>query len=292
MTIFLSFLRAVMESSTSILFAAFGVLIMQLAGVLNIGAEGMMLVGAFFGVLGSSITGNVWMGLLIAIIASGVTGILFGYCTITKKANQVVVGIAFNILATGVTTTMYRHLFGMDASSTKVASFGRLGPFSILVYVGVLFVVLLTIFLYKTKYGLKIRGVGENPTAVDTFGLNVDAIRFRSVVAGAMLIGVGGAYLSLGQLSFFSEEMTTGRGYIALAAVIFGRYTPIGTWGAVLVFGVGEAMVYRLQAMGTSVPTQLILMIPYLLTVIMVAFFGQKGEGPASLGTPFRKESH
>lgn len=291
MAMVLSFIRTVMESSTSILFAAFGVLIMQLAGVLNIGAEGMMLVGAFFGVLGSSLSGSALVGTLMAILAAGVTGVLFGYCTVVKKANQVVVGIAFNLLASGLTTTMYRHIFGMKSSSTKVASYVNVGPVSMPVYLGIACVFIITVFLYKTKYGLKIRGVGEYPQAIDTFGLSVDKIRFISVIVGSMLIGAGGAYLSLGQLSFFTEDMVTGRGYIALAAVIFGRYTPLGTWLAVLVFGTGEAMVYRFQAAGSGVPTQLILMIPYLLTVIVVAIFGQKGEGPASLGVPFLKNA-
>jgi len=287
----MSFIRAVLESSTSILFASFGVLIMQLAGVLNIGAEGMMLVGAFFGVLGSSLTGNAFIGTLFAIAAAGITGVLFGYCTVIKKANQVVVGIAFNILASGLTTTLYRHIFGMKSDSTKVVGYTDLGPFSLPVYLGIALIFVLSVLLYKTKYGLKIRGVGEYPMALDSFGLSVDRIRFLSIIFGSMLIGVGGAYLSLGQLSFFTEDMVTGRGYIALAAVIFGRYSPVGTFLAVLVFGTGEALVYRLQAIGSGVPTQMILMIPYLLTVIVVAFFGQKGEGPAALGVPFFKNA-
>lgn len=286
-----SFLEVVLNSSTSILFGALGILIMQLSGVMNIGAEGMMLIGAFSGVVGSSITGNVWMGAIFALVITGITGIVYGFCTITMKANQVVVGIALNIFGEGITTTLYRMIFGMDPDSTKVASFPSVGPFNVPVYVGILLVILLTVFLYKTKAGLKIRGVGEYPQAIDSVGMNVNRIRYVSVVAGSMIIGLGGAYLSLGDLSFFTEDMVSGRGYIALAAVIFGRYTAVGTWLAVLVFGAGEAMVYRFQAVSIGVPTQLILMIPYLLTVIVVAVFGHKGSGPAALGIPWIKES-
>ncbi len=284
------FLEVVINSSTSILFGALGILIMQLAGVMNIGAEGMMLIGAFSGVVGSSITGNVWMGALFALVITGVTGLVYGFCTITMKANQVVVGIALNIFGEGITTTLYRMIFGMDSDSTKVDSFHTVGPFNIPVYIGILMVILLTVFLYKTKCGLQIRGAGEYPKAIDSVGMNVNRIRYLSVVAGSMIIGLGGAYLSLGDLSFFTENMVSGRGYIALAAVIFGRYTAVGTWLAVLVFGAGEAMVYRFQAASIGVPTQMILMIPYLLTVIAVAAFGHKGNGPAALGIPWSKE--
>lgn len=285
----MSFFSTVVNSSTSILFASLGILLMHLSGVINIGAEGMMLIGAFSGVVGSSLTGNVWMGGIFAMIITGITGLVYGYCTIRMKANQVVVGVAFNILAEGVTTTLYRMLFGMKENTSKVASFSKLGPFNIPVYLGILLVILMMIFMYKTKLGLQIRGAGEYPSAIDSVGLSVNRTRYVSVIVGSMFIGFGGAYLSLGQLSFFTEDMVTGRGFIALAAVIFGRYTAVGTWLAVLVFGVGEALVYRLSAMNIGMPSQLILMIPYLLTVIVVAVFGQKAGGPAALGIPFIK---
>lgn len=285
----ISFGTVLLNSSTSILFASLGVLLMHLSGVMNIGAEGMMLIGAFSGVAGSAMTGNVWLGALFAMVMTGISGLVYAYCTVTMKANQVVVGIALNIFADGITTTLYRMIFGMDSSSTKVDSFTKLGPLNVPVYIGILMVVLMTVFLYKTKYGLQVRGAGEYPLAIDSAGMSVNKIRYVSVIAGSMIIGLGGAYLSLGELSFFTEDMVTGRGYIALAAVIFGRYTPVGTWLAVLVFGAGEVMVYRLQAASVGIPTQLILMIPYLLTVIVVAVFGQKGSGPAALGIPFSK---
>jgi simple sugar transport system permease protein len=287
----LSFLITTINSSTSILLGALGILFMQLAGVLNIGAESMMLIGAFVGVLGSSMFGNVWGSVLMTVVCVGITGLVFGFCTIMMKANQVVVGVAFNILAEGLTTTLYRGVFGMQQGTLKVASFGRIGPFSLPVYFGFFLVIALTIFFYKTKFGLEIRGAGEYPLAIDSMGLSVNKIRYISVVIGSIIIGLGGAYLSLGQLSFFTEDMVSGRGFIALAAVIFGRYLPIGTWLAVLVFGIGETLVYRLQAINCGISLQLILMIPYVLTVVIVSFFGQKASGPQMLGIPFDKDA-
>ncbi|MFT4004667.1 MAG: ABC transporter permease [Lacrimispora sp.] len=284
------FLKVVVNTSTPILFASLGILLMHLAGVLNIGAEGMMLMGAFSGAAGTYLFGNVWYGALFGMAVTGLLGLLFAFFTITMKANQTVVGVAFNILATGLTTTLYRMLFGISGSTPQLTGFRTVAAgLSLPVYIGLGMVLLLTVFLYKTKPGLKIRAAGENPRAVDSVGLSVTGIRYAGTVAGAMIIGFGGVYLSMGILSFFSEEMVTGRGYIALAAVIFGRYTAIGSLLAVLVFGVGEAFVYRLQAVGSGIPTQFILMIPYVLTVIIVAGFGKKSNEPEALGQPYEK---
>lgn len=290
MSSLISFIGAVLNSSTSILLAALGILIMQSSGVMNIGAEGMMLIGAFSGVLGSSVTGSAWGGVLFAVTITGMVGAFYGVCTIRQKANQVVVGIALNIFAQGITTTLYRIIFGMGSNATKVSSFEKVGAFSLPVYLALLMVIVITIIFCKTKCGLMIRGAGEYPQAIDSMGLSVNGIRYISVIAGSMVIGFGGSFLSLGELSFFTENMINGKGYIALAAVIFGRYTAVGTWLAVLVFGAGEAWVYRLQAANIGVPTQIILMIPYLLTVVVVAVFGKKGSGPMALGIPFSKE--
>ncbi len=287
----INFLCVVLDLSTPILFAALGVLLIQLSGVVNIGAEGMMLMGAFFAVLGSSLGGDVWFGTLFVIIILGIVGALFAFFTVTMKANQVVVGVAFNIFAGGFTTTLNRVIFGMSQSTTKVDTYEKLFIFSAPVYISVLLVFIFSILFYKTKIGLEIRGTGEYPKAIDSVGISVTKIRYLSIIVGSMLIGIGGAYLSVGQLSFFTENMVTGRGFIALAAVILGRYTPIGTWLAVLVFGAGEALVYTVQATGSSIPSHLILMLPYIITMIAVTMFGQKSAGPASIGIPFTKDS-
>ncbi|MBE7722505.1 MAG: ABC transporter permease [Lacrimispora celerecrescens] len=284
------FLKVVINTSTPILFATLGILLMHLSGVLNIGAEGMMLMGAFAGMAGTYLFGNVWYGALFGMAITGLMGLVFAFFTITMKANQTVVGVAFNILSIGLTTTLYRMLFGIGGSTPQLTGFRPAAAgLTLPVYMGIGTVLLLTFFLYKTKPGLKIRAAGENPRAVDSMGLSVPGIRYAGTVAGSMLIGFGGVYLSMGILSFFSEEMVTGRGYIALAAVIFGRYTAVGSLLAVLVFGVGEAFVYRLQAIGSGIPTQFILMIPYVLTVIIVAGFGKKSNEPEALGQPYEK---
>ncbi|MCB7317881.1 ABC transporter permease [Lacrimispora sp. 210928-DFI.3.58] len=285
----ISFIGTVINISIPILFAALGVLVMQLSGVLNIGAEGMMLIGAFAGMAGTWIFGNVWLGALFVAAVSALTGLLFAFFTVTMKANQTVVGVAFNILSTGLTTTLFRILFGMNSGETLTGFQPIGGAFSLPVYIGFGAVVLITLFMYKTRPGLMIRAAGEHPKAVDSVGLSVTGIRYAATMAGAVIIGFGGMYLSMGILSFFSEEMVTGRGYIALAAVIFGRYTAAGTLLAVLVFGAGEAAVYRLQALGSAVPSQLILMIPYVLTILIVAGTGRRSGGPAALGEPYRK---
>lgn len=285
----ISFIGTVINISIPILFAALGVLVMQLSGVLNIGAEGMMLIGAFAGMAGTWIFGNVWLGALFVAAVSALTGLLFAFFTVTMKANQTVVGVAFNILSTGLTTTLFRILFGMNSGETLTGFQPIGGAFSLPVYMGFGAVVLITLFMYKTRPGLMIRAAGEHPKAVDSVGLSVTGIRYAATMAGAVIIGFGGMYLSMGILSFFSEEMVTGRGYIALAAVIFGRYTAAGTLLAVLVFGAGEAAVYRLQALGSAIPSQLILMIPYVLTILIVAGTGRRSGGPAALGEPYRK---
>lgn len=285
----ISFIGTVINISIPILFAALGVLVMQLSGVLNIGAEGMMLIGAFAGMAGTWIFGNVWLGALFVAAVSAFTGLLFAFFTVTMKANQTVVGVAFNILSTGLTTTLFRILFGMNSGETLTGFQPIGGAFSLPVYMGFGAVVLITLFMYKTRPGLMIRAAGEHPKAADSVGLSVTGIRYAATMAGAVIIGFGGMYLSMGILSFFSEEMVTGRGYIALAAVIFGRYTAAGTLLAVLVFGAGEAAVYRLQALGSAIPSQLILMIPYVLTILIVAGTGRRSGGPAALGEPYRK---
>lgn len=285
----LDFLVSVLNSSTSILYATLGLLVMQSSGVLNIGAEGMMLIGAFSAVAGSAMFGSAVFGALFAMVMTAVTGALFAFCTVVKKANQTVTGIALNLLATGLTTTLYRTMFGTGSGSTKVDSFQNVGPFTIPVYIGLVLVLVLHVFFTRTRLGFCVRGTGEYPAAINSMGINVDRVRFWSTVAGALIIGMGGAFLSIGQLSFFTEDMVSGRGYIALAAVIFGRYTAPGSLAAVLIFGAGEAMVYRFQAAGAGIPTQIILMIPYVLTILMITLLGKKGSGPAAIGIPYRK---
>lgn len=290
MTAIFDFLITVLRTSTPILYVALGVLVMQLSGVMNVGADGMMLVGSFSGVVGTYIFGNVWLGGLFAMVITGLFGLLFGLFTITLRANQVVVGVAFNILAVGLTTTLYRLIYGVNSSPGKITGYkGIVAGLSLPVFIGIALAFVLTWFMNRTKPGLKIRAVGENPLAVATVGLSVNKIRYFSTVMGSMIIGFGGAFLSTGLLSFFTEEMTASRGYIALAAVAFGRFKPLGVLLAVWVFGAGEALQYKLQATSSPIPTQFIQMIPYLITILALVFFVKKSGGPAALGEAYDK---
>ncbi len=283
-------LLSVIRTATPILFVALGLLVMQSSGIINMGAEGMMLLGAFVGVIGTYWTGNVWLGVLCAMAASGVASLLFSYFALTFQVNQVVLGVAFNILFGGVTTTLSRSVFGLNSAPPKIDGFhdAFLG-LPLPVYIAFGLVLVIHLFFYRTKPGLKIRAAGEYPQAVEVVGLSVVKIRLSSSLLGGLLIGFGGAFLSLGQLDFFIENMSNGRGYIALAAVSFGKFTPIGTMLAVLLFGGGEALQYRLQAGNSVIPYQFALMIPYVMTIIALALFIRNASGPAALGKPYQK---
>ena len=195
-------------------------------------------------------------------------------------------GVAFNLVGAGLTTTLNRAFFdGMSAGDT----FGQIGTFPIPTYIAVLLVILCWVALYKMKIGVQMRSVGENPVVVESVGISVKRLRYMACVAGGMLVGLGGAVLSTGILSQFTENMTDGRGFIALAAVTFGKYTPFGTLGGVIVFGIGETLSYRLQAGGGAFPYEFALMLPYVLTVLALCAFSRNAKDPAALGVPYYK---
>ncbi|MGE5623436.1 MAG: ABC transporter permease [Methanocella sp.] len=299
------FLAVTLRSATPTLFAALGVLLMARSGLVNIGGEGLMLIGALAGVAGSLQFGSVWLGLLTAALAAGLGGLIFAYLTVTLRANQMVTGAALNIFGLGLTSSMGRILFGVNTAPPQIAHFKPLavpglaglpvlGPalFSQMppVYLALFLVFLLHVFLYRTPAGLSLRAAGEYPRAADTVGIDVVRVRYTATIAGSMLAGAGGAYLSLGLLSFFSENMVAGRGFMALAAVIFGKFTPLGTLLAALLFGAGEALEFRLLALGTGIPQEFLLMVPYVLTILALAGFVGRSVAPAALGRPYAKE--
>lgn len=300
-----SFLASDIRTAVPILIAALGIVFSQRAGIVNIGIEGLMLIGAFAGVLGSYITGSVFLGTLVAIISSMVFALIFAFFTITIKADQTVVGTAINIIAGGLTIVLNRVIFGSNMTNIQLDVFDIvpipvlnkipiLGPSlftqSIPVYIIFLLVPIANFILYKTNTGLKIRAVGENPKACDTVGLNVIKIRYATVLYSGLMAGVAGAFVSMGQLSFFTEGMVAGRGFMALAAVVFGNYSPYGVMFASLVFGAGEALQYRLQASGSGIPYQFLLMLPYLITIVAVCILTKKSNEPAASGVPYNKE--
>lgn len=289
--------------ATPLLLAGLGLLLMNRAGLRFIGCEGVMLIATLAAVIGSYYTGSVWMGLLYAMVAGAVMGSFYAFLTVSLRSNQTVISTAFNLLGTGLTATIYRMVFGTMTNTPsidtfEVAKIPVLGDIPylgeaffnhmILVYVAFLLVPVISWFVFHTPSGLNLRSVGENPRAADTLGIDVYRVRYLASIAGCILISMGGAFLSTGSLRFFAENMTAGRGYIAVAAVVFGKYTPIGVLLATLLFGAGNVVANLLQT-GANVSYFLPVMIPYILTIVALAGFTGKTIPPASLGKPYKK---
>jgi ABC-type uncharacterized transport system permease subunit len=304
-----NFIAADIRTAMPVMIAALGLVFSERAGVVNIGAEGILLLGSLAGVAGSWYSGSAWMGLLAAMLTGGLAALVFAWLTIRFYASQVVVGAAINILALGITTSLNRVIFGINSSPPKIESFTQIhlpefinriplvgrGLFTIfsqniLVYITFFLIPAAHFVMFKTELGLSIRGVGEYPRACDAAGINVYRIRYGTIIFSGFFCGAAGAYVSLGLLSFFMENMIAGRGFIALAAVVFGRYTPLGIMGASLLFGCGLALESRLQTLGAGIPSQFFLMIPYVLTIFGLVGFAGKHKGPAASGLPYLKE--
>jgi len=305
MAFFVALLSAALRMSIPILFSALGGMFSERSGVVNIGLEGIMIVGALFGVVGSYFSGNHWIGMLCAVLAGMVIALLFAFITITIKIDQIVSGIAINMLAVGLTSFLYRALFGITTVPIKVDAFSVykipilsdipiIGPIlftqTVLVYIALILVPITSFLLFNTMWGLKIRSVGEHPKAADTVGINVIRIRYIGVIISGALAGAGGAFLSLGQFNMFVDNMVSGRGFIAVAAIIFGKWKPKGILIASLIFGVADALQIRLQAAGVNLPYQLLLMFPYVITIIALTGLVGKSKAPKSLGKPYYKQ--
>lgn len=292
--------------ATPLILAATGGLFSERSGVINIALEGMMLAGAFTAAVVTVFTANPWIGLLAAVVAGVLVAGIHGIATINFRADQVVSGTAINILFLGVPALLSGALFAstgatpqlprdqvlpdlliFDAQSSPVlASIFNQKP---LVYFAVLVVALSVYVLKRTRFGLRLRAVGENPEAADTAGVSVHGMRYSGVLISGALAALGGAYLSIGQNSLFTRNMTAGRGFIALAALIFGKWDPIGAMLACILFGFAEAISIRMQ--GTvNIPNQFIQMIPYILTMVFLAGLIRRATPPKSLGIPYVKE--
>ena len=296
-------IAAALRMATSLIFTSLGGIFAERSGVINIGLEGMMLTGAFTGMLTSAYVGNPWIGLLGAILAGGLLGLIHAIASVTYKVDQVVSGTAINIFAGGFTVFMLRTIFDVAGTSPQVASISTitiplisripligpvLGRQNPMVYLALILVVLVHIFLFRTVWGLRLRSVGEHPKAADTVGINVFLTRYLAVITSGALAGLGGAYLSIAHLSRFGDQMTAGRGFIALAAMIFGKWTPFGALGASILFGFADAVQMRLAEVG--IPSQFVQMLPYVLTMVALAGFIGRATPPKSLGKPYEKE--
>lgn len=296
-------LASTIRNATPLGFAALGGLFSERSGVINIGLEGMMLISAFAGVAGAHSTGSTIVGLLVALIVGLLFGLVHAVASITFEADQIISGIAINLLALGGTGLLMVIIFGSGGTSPRIQSFSRIDipllsdiPIvsavfgqSALVYLLYALVPLSWWVLYRSRFGLRLRAVGEVPEAVDTAGINVFRLRYIGVGLSGMLAGLGGAFLSMSLLSAFTEGMTNGRGFLALAALIFGRWNPIGAFAAALLFGFAQAMVFR-GGIGFTVPQEFIEMFPYLLVIVALVGFGGRAVPPAASGQPYRKE--
>ena len=289
--------------ATPLVFAAIGGMFNERSGVVNIGLEGMMLVGAFFGILGADKLGTWWLGLITAIVAGGLFALLHAVLSIHLRADQIIGGTAINFLALGLTGYLYIDIYGAQGTPTDIPGIPAvhlgfldgisffdvvLGDLNLMIWVAIILVPLSWVVLFKTALGLRIRAVGEHPKAADTVGISVYGIRYGAVVLSGMLAATGGAYLSIGFLNSFNENMSAGRGFIALAAVIFGNWRPFGAAAACLLFGFSSALAQRLPEYSDSAAV-LFQALPYVLTLIAVAGVVGRSIPPAAVGRPYKK---
>jgi simple sugar transport system permease protein len=304
-TLLISILAAAITAGTPILFAALGELITERAGVLNLGVDGIMLVGAATGFMATVTYGNPWIGVAIALVAGALMSLIHAFLTVTLRANQVVSGLALGIFGTGLSGYLGKAYVGVRAEHifTKLAIPGLsdipfLGPImfkqDILVYLSYLLIPVVAFFLYKTKNGLFLRALGENPAAIDAVGISVFKLRYIYTMIGGALAGLAGAYLSLAYAPSWLENMTAGRGWIAVALVIFALWDP---WRALMgsyLFGGIDALGFHLQVIGVQTSIFLLNMLPYVFTIIvLVLVIARKGgrlAAPKALGIPYDRE--
>ena len=289
-----------------LVFGALGGVLGERAGVVNIAIEGQLLFGAFAAAVTASLTGSPWAGLVAAMVAGALIALILGLFAITYFVDQVIVGVVLNVLVVGLTNFLFRQVLTPNADTLNSPDRLRAVPIPILgdipligpilfrqtalVYVLYAVVALVAYALYRTRWGLRVRAVGEHPKAADTVGIKVNRTRYRTILLAGAIAGLGGAYFSLVSVAGFNREMTGGAGYIALAAVIFGKWDPIRATLAALLFGFASNLQGVLSAIGSPVPTQFMLMLPYLVTIFAVAGLVGRSRPPAADGVPYRKQ--
>ena len=315
-----SLFDSTLRLAVPLIFAALGGIYAERSGIVDIGLEGKMLTAAFSAAAVSVLTGSPWLGLSAAIVSSVMMAMMHGLAVITWGGDQMISGLAVNLFGSGMTVTIGHALFGMGGQSPTLTSVQRfnsielpgaqwmgesiplLGSFyqevlsghNILVYLAFLFVPVASFVLFKTRFGLRVRAMGEEPKAADTAGVSVSWVRYRALMITGLMCGFSGAYLSTAMNATFVREMTAGQGYIALTAVILGKWRPAGAMVGCLLFGVLSAMETRLQSVQIplvgELPTQLFAALPYVITVVLLAGFIGKSIGPKSVGRPYIKE--
>jgi general nucleoside transport system permease protein len=312
-------LAAALRLSTPLILCAMAGLLSERSGIVDIGLEGKMLAAAFAAASVAAVTGSAWLALACGIVTATLMALLHGYACITQRGNQVVSGVAINLLASGLTTVLGSYWFQQGGQTPMLTDLGRfhpiqlpgvtllndvaiLGPIyrdlvsghNLIVYLALLSVPATHWLVDRTRFGLRLRAVGEYPQAVDTAGVSVAWLRYRAVLLCGLLTGIAGTYVSIAQNAGFSRDMTAGQGFIALAAMIFGKWRPYPAFGACLLFGLLDAAAIRLQGVRIAgigeVPVQLIQALPYALTVLLLAGFIGKAVAPKASGIPYVKE--
>lgn len=299
-----SLIASTIRLATPILIPALGQLYTQRAGILNLSVESTMTVSAVAGFAAAFYSGSLWLGVLCGMAFGAAWSAIMAWLSVSLKANQVIAGIGLNILGAGVAVFGYRVIFGVLSLPPTITTFPSLnipglsdlpglGPIlfqhNALVYIGFALVPLTWFILEKTTFGLKIKAVGEHPRAADSKGVSVGKIRYAAVIIGGIYAGMGGAFMTTAYLNCFTEGVIGGRGYIAVSVVIFARFLPKrAMWGALL-FGFASALQLRLQALGVNIPSQLLLMLPYIMTVIALIIASKKAEMPSAYTQPYSR---
>ena len=302
---FTGLLQGALLLSVPLIFGAMAGVLSERSGVINIAIEGQLLAGAFMSGVIASLTQNTWLGLLIAPFAGAAISWLLAVFAIKYGIDQVVLGFVLNVLVIGLTNFLYKKLLipyhstwnsGGTFAPIEIPFLSKIpviGPIffsqSIIVYLMYIVVIIIHVALFKSRWGLRTRSVGEHPTAAESVGIDVNKIRFRNVVIAGAVAGLGGAFFTLGAVGAFNKEMTAGKGFIALAALIFGRWSPMGAVAAALIFGFADNLQGLLTITGTPIPSEFMLMAPYIATIIAVSGFVGKVRAPAADGIPYKR---
>jgi simple sugar transport system permease protein len=298
-------IAAAIRFATPLAFAAIGGVINERSGVVNIGLEGMILAGAFFGIWAAAWSGSWIVGLLLAMVFGGLFALIHAFFCIHLRTDQIVSGFAINFLALGLTGYLFRSIYGTQGTPSDISRipdvtlprflrdipyFGEIfGQLNLMIWLMFVLLIAAWVMLFKTPIGLRLRSVGEHPRAADTVGINVYGVRYAAVIASGMLAALGGAYLSIGFTGSFNENMSAGRGYIALAAVILGKWNPLGAFAATLLFGFGYAIQIPLQR-EADISANLLSTLPYVLTLIALVGVIGRSIPPAATGRPYIKQ--
>ncbi|MFD6093194.1 MULTISPECIES: ABC transporter permease [Oerskovia] len=304
-TSIVSLLQGSLLLAVPLAFGALGGLLNERAGVVNIAIEGQLLTGAFGAAVLASVVGNAYVGLVAAPLAGLLIGAMLALFTVKYHVNQIIVGVVLNVFAVGLTSFLFSSVLKNDPATLNtpprlptlpiplLSEIPIIGPVlfrqSIIVYLLYVAVIVISIALFRTRWGLRVRSVGEYPQAADTVGINVNRTRWGNVLLGSMVAGLGGAFFTIGSVGAFGQEMTAGKGYIALAAMILGRWSPWGALGAALLFGFADKLQQVLGVLETPIPNQFMLMLPYVVTIFAVAGLVGRVRGPAAAGEPYVK---